>query len=1111
MVRIRILGQFQVEVAGRRVEPGSPLQRAVLARLICAGGHVVSTDQFIDDLWHGQPPPKALGALQAYVSNLRRVLEPGRAPRTPAQVLASAPPGYRLRLAAEAVDAWRLPHLVEGAAALLTAADPAKALGMADEALGMWSGPAYAEFAEDAWAVPEAAKLEELRLIAVEYRAEARLSLGRHLEVGPELERHVALHPLRENAVRLLALAHYRAGRQGDALAVLRRTRQLLAEELGVDPGPALTALQAGILSHAAALDLTTVIPGPVTTGPSRQAPEPAGPVPAATGPVAAPPSPRMIGRTAELGRLLAAAGQTRNGFRVAWLGGDPGVGKSTLAEALLRRLCDEGWQVAVGRCPETLGGAPPAWAWSEVLRSLSAVHRPAPEIAARLAPLLSDDAEQIGQFWLARAAGDYLQGMPRPLLVVLEDVHRADDETLQLLRHLAPRLAQSAVLVLLTHRPAEAGADLLGTRAALAGQSAEDIDLAGLDAEEVRELLVERSGVQVDAAIIRTVTERTEGNPLFVAETARLLAVEGPSAAHTLPPGVRDLIRRRIARLPATTQTTLRNAAVLGRDAEADVLIAMPDADEESVLDGLEAGVLAGLLTEPRPGHVRFTHILVRETLYEGIPRLRRIRLHAKILTAMERVRPGDVTALGHHALAAATTATARSAAEYARKAAEHASALYAHREAATLLHGALDALDLATDAAHELRVDLMCRLVAAQAHAGDVASALANRSAALAIAKMTGAPDAIARAAISFHAPVIWSIKGSHEIETDLVEAIQSLLATATGEMRCRLLIALVQEMESAGPELLADTSAEAVEIARGIGDPHLLCMALNARYWVVVPPGRRDELEALGHELLEISARAGLLGYQTLGHHALCVVALGRNDWATARRHADQATEHSTTGQLGLSLAIIAFLDALHLSITGKFAEAEAAYTLLTDRIAEVTGPAVHIFGALARFSVRLACGRAHESVTELAAARDRIPHRFDEFYVRALVAAGRLDEARAAWPAHRMPEREAFQMISLALRAANAIALDVREVAEECYRTLLPYREEMAGLYTVSVTLGPVSLTLGELAEFLGEPATAAQHYATAAEVAAEIGSTHWRQRALEALAEVRSRS
>ncbi|MGW0071073.1 AfsR/SARP family transcriptional regulator, partial [Streptosporangium sandarakinum] len=229
---LRVLGPLQAEINGRRADLGPFRQRAVVARLVAAGGHVVSTDRFIDDLWRGQPPPRALAALQVYVSNLRRALEPDRPPRAPATVLVSAAPGYRLRLEPERVDAWLLPGLIESAAAALAEDDGDRALDLADRALGLWQGPAYAEFADERWAEPEAARLEELRLVAVEHRAEALLALGR--EAGIELERHVRAHPLRENAVRLLALAHYRAGRQADALAALRRARATLADELGV-------------------------------------------------------------------------------------------------------------------------------------------------------------------------------------------------------------------------------------------------------------------------------------------------------------------------------------------------------------------------------------------------------------------------------------------------------------------------------------------------------------------------------------------------------------------------------------------------------------------------------------------------------------------------------------------------------------------------------------------------------------------------------------------------------------------------------------------------------------------------------------------------------------
>ncbi|MEU6415047.1 BTAD domain-containing putative transcriptional regulator [Microbispora sp. NPDC046933] len=1103
-LRLRVLGRIAAEVDGRPADLGTSLQRAVLARLVCAQGHVVSTDRFVDDLWRGQPPPRALGALQVYVSNLRRVLEPGRAPRAAARVLVSAPPGYRLALEPGDVDAWRFPRLVESAAGLLAEGRPARALEVVDEALALWTGPAYAEFTEEEWAVPEVVHLDELRAVAVEYRAEAGLALGRHAEVVPELERHLTAHPLRENAVRLLALAYYRAGRQGEALAVLRRTRDLLADQLGVDPGPALRAVETDILGQAASLDVPPAVRAPVVRAPVVPAPAPT-PDPE---PEPEPEPVRMVGRTAELSRLAAAAEQARAGFRIAWLGGEAGSGKSTLADALVRRLAAGGWQTVVGRCPETTGGVPPAWAWSEVLRDLSATCPPEPGTAARLAPLLTDHAAPVGQFWLARAAGDYLEGVPGPLLIVLEDVHRADEETLQLLRHLAGRLARTSVLVLLTHRPAEAGDDLTATGAALAVQAAENITLGGLGEREVARLLADRSGTEVDEATVRTVTERTGGNPLFVTETARLLAVDGPSAAHALPPGVRDLIRRRLARLPATAQTTLRNAAVLGREADADVLIAMPGADEETVLDGLEAGVLSGLLEEPRPGRVRFAHVLVRETLYEDIPRLRRTRMHGKVLAALERVRPGDVGALGHHALAAATTATARTAAEYAARAAGQATALYAHREAAALLEGALGALDLlsegASDAPRDVRLDLLCRLVSAQAHAGDVITAVGNRTKALATARQMGDRGAVARAVSSLDAPVIWTIQPGRALDADLAAAIEESLPAEAGKLRCRMLVALCHTLEGHDPERIEAASAEALAIADGLGDLRLRCMALNARYWVCLTPDRRDDLETLGHDLLAASAAAGLLGYQTLGHFSLLMVALSRNDWTTARRHADQAMKLSTSGQLGLALGILAFLDALHLLVRGEFERAESVYTQLGERLARTGDANGAIVGTVGRFVVKLAAGRIHESVEELAALWERQPQDLCELYTRALVGAGRLEEARVVWSPGRLPRRDYYWLVLMALRADNAIALGHRAAAEECYRLLLSSDGELAGLHSGSVTLGPVARTLGDLAVFLGRSGDAEAHYLRAAEVARQVGSPHWEEAARRAL-------
>ncbi|WP_043668210.1 AfsR/SARP family transcriptional regulator [Streptomyces xylophagus] len=242
--------------AGDAIALKGPRHRAVLARLLVARRRVVPVGRLVEDLWAGQdePPGDAVGAVRTFVAALRRALEPERPPRTPARLLVTEGPGYALRAEPEAVDAWRFERAVTAAGAL---PDP-HALARLEEALGWWRGPAYADFGEESWARAERSRLGELRLHAVERRAEVQLALGQAAEAVPDLDAHVAEHPWREDAWRLLALALYRTGRQGDALAVLRRARTLLVEQLGADPGPALRRLEADILDHAPHLD-----PGP--------------------------------------------------------------------------------------------------------------------------------------------------------------------------------------------------------------------------------------------------------------------------------------------------------------------------------------------------------------------------------------------------------------------------------------------------------------------------------------------------------------------------------------------------------------------------------------------------------------------------------------------------------------------------------------------------------------------------------------------------------------------------------------------------------------------------------------------------------------------------------
>ncbi|MFF3853594.1 BTAD domain-containing putative transcriptional regulator [Micromonospora sp. NPDC002575] len=249
------------DAQGRPVALRGPMHRAVLARLLVARGRVVPVQDLVDDLWVS-PPDGAIAAVRTFVAALRRAIEPDRPARAPATLLVTQGLGYALKCAPDQVDAWRFEQAVTEA----RTADPAAALARLDEALAWWRGPAYADFPDAAWARAARSRLAELRLQAVEQRAEARLGLGRAAEAVPDLDEHVTAHPWREQGWRLLALALYRSGRQGDALAVLRRAHELLAEHLGVEPGPALRALEIDILRQEPRLD-----------GPAR--PDPAGEV----------------------------------------------------------------------------------------------------------------------------------------------------------------------------------------------------------------------------------------------------------------------------------------------------------------------------------------------------------------------------------------------------------------------------------------------------------------------------------------------------------------------------------------------------------------------------------------------------------------------------------------------------------------------------------------------------------------------------------------------------------------------------------------------------------------------------------------------------------------
>jgi len=1076
-IALSVLGPIRAARGGLAVDLGGPRQRSVVARLAIARGHVVSTDRLIDDLWEGEPPPKALATLQVHVSHLRRALEPGRPRRSAATVLVSAAPGYALALSDDAVDAWAFEALVGRARG---AADPATRRQLLARALACWTGPAYAEVADTSWAAPEIARLDELRLVAFEEKADADLALGQAAALVPDLERHLHDHPTREDAVRLLSLALYRSGRQADALAVLRRTRAHLADELGVDPGPALRALEAAVLAHAPSL----AVPAPAVTVPRPARPDP-------------PPGTEEPRSPAERRVLAAIEGRATAG--VVWVAGEAGAGKTTIAEAVTGRLRSAGWQTAWGRCPE-VDGAPPAWAWSEVVGSIPVPDQPAPALAA----LRADQPAEGGPgdaFWLARAvAGQVAKAAEQaPVLLVLDDVHRADGLTLQLLRRLLDEVAALPVVVLATYRDSEADERLAATRAALAVTSTHHEALTGLDDAAIARLARGAGLPLVDDEVVALLRGRTGGNPLFVRELARLMAAEGlPAGREGVPTGVGDVLRRRIARLPGPAVTVLRQAAVLGREVDVDVLAEVAGRDPDEVIDALETAVLAGLLDEPAPGQVRFTHALVRDTLYADTPVLRRTRLHAAALDVLS-ARHADAATLAHHAVASAGTASARSAIGYVVAAARAAEALGASAEAARHWATAVRLHDLAGAPADESLIDLLLPSIAAHARAGDTETARAQQETAVRTATRLDRSELLVAALAAWDAPLVWRVREQSRQNPALLRPLRALLDPARGtalrpSVRIALLTALFREVEGEDDELALEASAEALALARAGDDPRRLCEALNARAYAALGPDLIDEREELASELHAVATRAGLVEYQAVAHWLLFLAAAARTDLTRAKNHADQAVALSSSGQFAHLLGVLGIFSGVLLVLAGRFDEGRERYEAVAARLAEAGLSNGALMAMIGRFTTGFARGDLSDAVADAEWLHRAMPGILTEMVVLCLLDAGREADARAAWQL-RAPanNRDHYWLVVTALRAHAATRLgDVGE-AVAARDALLPYAGRIAGLDSGSMPVGPVDDALAAVAELVGDGAGAAAHRAGAAVVRERVAA------------------
>ncbi|NEA68780.1 BTAD domain-containing putative transcriptional regulator [Streptomyces sp. SID12488] len=1085
MLCVRVLGPIGADIDGAPVHLGSPRQRALLALLLTSRGGVVPVDRLTDRLWRGRPPHKATASLHVHVSNLRRVLEPGRPPRGPAGVLVSTPPGYALRLPEDAVDAWRFEAAVRRARTV----SPAEALPLLEEALGWWRGPAYGEWAGEEWAGAEVARLSELRTVAREFATVAALRAGRIAEAVPGAESLVRDHPLREEGWRLLALALWASGRQAEALAELHRAGTLIADELGLGPGDALTEVETALRTGRTEV-LHAVVPEPG---------------PAALAPAA---DELFVGRDDDLRALDDAARAARTGGGVVLVTGEAGAGKSALLARFRGRLLDEGWTVVVGRCPES-DGAPPAWAWAEALGALARRTPPAdPEALGALLyeqeassesadptadgpgrDAVRDGRAGSGRFrlhqafsaWLRTAAGG------APLAVIIDDLHRADGETLALLERSAD-LAGAPVLVITAYRPTDAGDRLTNTLAELARRSPHRLVLGGLPAHDVGTLVTSVCGTPVGAATVTALTERTGGNPFYVRESARLLAAEGVLVAISeVPQGIRDVLRRRLRQLPTGALAVLQLASVAGQETEVSVLAEAADVSEHEVLDGLEAGVMAGLLTEPAPGRVRFAHTLVRDTLYTDLVGVRRARLHTRLAEVLRRLRPDDAAALAHHFARSGTAQTASLAADYSLRAAELAERRYAHDTAVELLDQAIECFALIPSAREERPgqlVFLLGRLLRAQIRAGAIVSARSTLQRAIETAEVVGSDDLVSAADGAWNGPP-HSLSGPHGLVTPA--AVDTFVDRLTA--RADLDPAVLARRASASADGAAASRAarRQLTVARAIGDPLLLACALTAT--AAMPHGApTDRRELLAAEVRALGYAHDLPANRWVREHIGGMAAGARNDAGAVRRHAEEGLALAQRYRLVEAEAVSLSTMAMLAHVEGRFDESEALYTDVRDRLrhnGSAQGDFVHALGLI---TIRL--------------SQDRVGHRVSQETDPLL----RMLHAMSTPGVRTPPPVPGYLFgIALAIRSELALRLGDRAAARALIPLLSPVRDQLAGAASTSFACRPVAHFLGGLHRLLGDEPEADVQFAHAEVVARQWGSEHLAAAAREAAA------
>ena len=1103
-LHVRVLGSVEASVGGLEVALGAGKPRALFALLALHAGEAVSADRLIEGIWGEQPPATAAKMLQVYVSQLRKALAAAGA----GGAIVTRAHGYELRLEGDDCDALRFERLLAG--------------GAARQALALWRGPALAGVIEP-FAVVEARRLEERRLDAVELAIDEDLAAGHHSEVVAELETLVAAQPLREKLHSQRMVALYRAGRQADALEAYRQARRILVEEIGIEPGPQLRALHEAILRQDSELDLA----------------EPAAPAAATS-------RGDFVGRADELRALVGGIdGALAHRPALFLVAGEPGIGKSRLADELAARAQARGLRVLWGRCWEA-GGAPAYWPWAQALRSyirdgekeqvrrelgagaadvaqmLPELHDLFPGLAP--APSLDPDG---ARFRLFDSTAAFLRAASeaQPLMLVIDDAHGADTPSLLLLRFLARELHEARIVLVVSYRDTESGPDdpLSATVTEIRREPiARLVRLGGLNLPEVARC-IELIGAETPSdELAAAIHGETEGNPLFVTELVRLLgdeqrleeAARAPWRA-SIPQGMREVIAHRLRHLSPECRRLLTEASVLGREFRLDALRAVSECPGDELLDLLDEALAARVVGD-RPigrGGLRFSHALIRDSLYGELPRRERLRLHRRAAEALETVygreRQPHLAELAHHFLEAAPNGEVDKAIAYARQAAEHAAAVLAYEEAARLYEMALDAIALNDPADEATRCELLLSLGDAQARGGDPASWKDSFAEAAEVARNLQAPEELARAALGYGGRFVWFRAGSDQRLVPLLEdAIDAL--PRDSPLRARLLARLagaLRDQPAAGRR--AALCREAVELARTLGDPATLAHALEGTYSALSWPRDTEAWLAMATELTRLGEQTGDAENAFNGHQHAWGAYMVRGDMGAAESELSQMAALAQRLRQPAQLWSLAMSQASRAMFHGRFEEAEHIIDGAIELRSRGHGALGGVDDTTFYYVTHLqtwALRREREGLADVRESIERYAAQYPTFFIFRCVLVSTYSQLDLVAQAQQEIDRlgaDDFAGLEVGtewhfgacLLAEACAALGDARHAPRIYQALEPYGEYNVMAHP-EFSLGSAARYLGLVAATMSHWKQAESHFERALAMNAEMGTRPW---------------